>query len=124
MPANNMIIRFIFILLFMLQPVLSVSAEVAKCVSLENQDLAGSQENNRVNFEQQFTVAEGLRQSAARTGAEWLETEDLLTGARKEAARGNWKPAARLIEEACNQAELALQQAEYESGAWKSRVVD
>jgi len=119
--ANNMIIRFIFILLFVLQPDLAVSAEESECGSLEGQ---GSAENNRAYFEQQFTVAERLRQTAAEAGAEWLETEKLLLRAQEEAASGNWNPAGRLTAKACKQAELALQQAEYESKAWKNRVVD
>ena len=118
-----MIARLCFILLFVLQPVLAVGAEDSKCRPLQEQDLLGSHENKKLYFEQQFTAAERLRQAAAGVGAEWLKTESLLIRAQEEAASGNWNPALQLTAKACQQAELALQQAHYESQAWKSRVI-
>ena len=123
MHVNNMIIRFFFILLFVVQPFVAASAEESKCFSPPEQDLAGSPENKRLHFEQRFSAAENLRQAAASAGAEWLKTESLLARAREEAASGNWNPALQLTAKACQQAELALQQAQYESEAWKSRVI-
>ena len=60
----------------------------------------------------------------ASADAEWLETEGLLLRARIEADSDSWGTALQLVQKACRQAELALQQAEYESKAWKNRVVD
>ena len=122
-PVNNMIARLFFILLFTLQPVLAVSAEESKCPSSQEQIPASSPENKRLYFEQRFATAERLRQSAASAGAEWLKTESLLIQAQEAAASGNWNPALQLTAKACQQAELALQQAQYESEAWKARVI-
>ena len=121
--VNNMIARFIFTLLLVVQPVVAVSAEESKCFSPPEQDLAGSPGNQRLYFEQRLSAAEHLRKAAASAGAEWLKTESLLIRAREEAASGNWNPALQLTAKACQQAELALQQAQYESEAWKSRVI-
>ena len=122
-PVNNMIARFFFTLLFVLQPVVADSAEELKCPSPREQDPASNPENKRLYFEQRFAAAERLRQSAASAGAEWLKTESLLTQAQEEATSGNWNPALQLTAKACQQAELALQQAQYESEAWKARVI-
>ncbi len=121
--VNNMIVRFFFTLLFVLQPFVAVSAEESKCFSPPQQDPASSPASQKLLFEQQFSVAENLRQAAASAGAEWLKTESLLIRAMEEAASGNWNPALQLTAKACQQAELALQQAQYESEAWKSRVI-
>jgi len=121
--VNNMMIRFVFTLLFVLQPVMAVSAEESKCFSSGEQNPANSSGNQKQYFEQQFKVAENPRQAAASVGAEWLKTETLLIRAREAAASGNWNPALQLTAKACQQAELALQQAQYESEAWKSRVI-
>ena len=123
MRVNNMIARSFFILMFVLQPVVAVSAEESKCFSPQEQIPADSPGNQKLHFEQQFNVAENLRQAAASAGAEWLKTESLLVRAREEAASGNWNQALQITAKACQQAELALQQAQYESEAWKSRVI-
>ena len=122
-PANNMIARFFSILLFVLQPFPAVGAEDSKCRSLQEQNLLGSHENKKLYFEQQFPAAERLRQAAAGAGAEWLKTESLLIQAQEEAGIGDWSLALQLTAKACQQAELALQQAHHESEAWKSRVI-
>ena len=121
--VNNMIARLIFTLLFVVQPVVAVSAEESKCFSPPQQDPASSPANQKQYFEQRFSAAEHLRQAAASAGAEWLKTESLLIRAREEAASGNWNPALQLTAKACQQAELALQQAQYEAEAWKGRVI-
>jgi len=121
--VNNMIARFVFTLMFVLQPVVAVSAEESKCFSPGEQDPAGRPGNQKLHFEQQFSAAEQLRQAAASAGAEWLKTESLLIRAREEATSSNWNQALQLTAKACQQAELALQQAQYESEAWKSRVI-
>jgi len=121
--VNNMIARLFFTLLFVWQPVVAVSAEESKCFSPPEQDLANNPGNQKLYFEQRFSAAESLRQAAASAGAEWLKTESLLIRASEEAASGNWNLALQLTAKACQQAELALQQAQYESEAWKSRVI-
>jgi hypothetical protein len=118
LTLNSMAARFVLGSLFAIQSTLVVSAEESECQLLPVGDPEGS------NFEQQFTTAEQLRQTAASAGAEWLKTEELLLQSRAEAKNENWSPALQLAQKACQQAELALQQAEYESEAWKHRVVD
>ena len=76
-----------------------------------------------VNYKQSHARAERFRLAAARAGAEWLKTEELLQRSAEEAAQGNWDRADRLIQKAQFQAETALLQAEHESQAWKHRVV-
>lgn len=121
--VNKMMTKFFFVLLFVVQPVVVVCAEESKCFSPPEEDPANGPGNQKLHFEQQFSVAENLRQAAAGAGAEWLKTESLLIRAREEAASGNWNPALQLTAKACQQAELALQQAQYESEAWKIRVI-
>lgn len=67
--------------------------------------------------------AEAARLRAAEAGAEWLDTENLVQRARVEADQGNWPQAAALAQQALQQGELAVAQAEYESEAWRNRVV-
>jgi hypothetical protein len=119
-----MIIRFLLAFLFVIQSALVAGAEESECgpSRLKGSDI--SFEQNKRHFEQQITVAEQLRQAAANAGAEWLETEGLLVRSRKEASGGNWSTALELVQKACRQAELALQQSKYESEAWKSRVIE
>jgi hypothetical protein len=111
-PANNMMIRFFLTLLLVIQSAHLAGAEELKCDPSQD-----------INFEQQFAVAEQLRKQAAAEGAEWLATEGLLIRSREEAGSGNWSPALELVQRACLQAETALQQAQHESEAWKSRVI-
>lgn len=124
MTLNSKIAKFFFGLLLVIQPALAVSAEESECQPPKGQLSGSSRETNRKYFEQQVSVAERLRQTAASKDAEWLETENLLIRSREEAGDGNWNAAFQLLQKACVQAELALQQAEYESQAWKSRVVN
>jgi hypothetical protein len=67
--------------------------------------------------------AEAARREAAERGAEWLATQTLIEQARREAEMGNWQQAADLAEQALQQGNLAVEQAERESGAWRERVV-
>jgi len=75
-------------------------------------------------FMHSYEVAECLRRLASAKGVEWLETEGLLVRSLQEADKGNWETASGLVKKAHFQADAALQQAEYEAGAWKQRVVD
>jgi hypothetical protein len=74
-------------------------------------------------FERRYAEAEQLRLDAAAAGAEWLQTEDLLVASREAAEEGDTSAALALVEEAKFQAEAAMRQAQYESGAWRDRVV-
>ena len=124
MTTNRKIVRLLFGLLLVIQPALCVSAEESECRPPREQFSDRSPGTNREHFKQQFTVAEHLRQMAAAAGAEWLETEGLLASSQEEAGNGEWSTALQLVQKACLQAELALQQAKYESVAWKKRVVN
>lgn len=74
-------------------------------------------------FEKRFDEADRLRQQAAARGYEWVGTADLLEQARATASEGDTDTALELVEQARFQAEAALQQADYESEAWRRRVV-
>ena len=124
MTVNNRVVGFIFSLLLVIQSALAISAEEPECRPPRGQYSDNSDETNKEYFEQQFSVAEQLRQAAAAAGAEWLETEGLLIRSQEEADNADWSTALQLVQKACLQAELALQQAEYESEAWKGRVVN
>ena len=124
MTVNSKSVGFFFGLLLVVQPALALSAEKSECRPPREQYYDSSPETNKGYFEQQFTAAEQLRQAAATAGAEWLETEGLLLRSREKAGSGDWSAALQLVQKACLQAELALQQAEYELQAWKRRVVD
>jgi hypothetical protein len=75
------------------------------------------------DFEASLEAAEQLRAKAAKAGAEWLQTGQLLDEARTAAADGDMQAAIALVEQARFQAEAAISQAEKEAEAWKSRVV-
>lgn len=124
MSGNSMIDRFLIGLLFVIQPALAVSEEESKCHPVQGQDSDTNPGKNKERFEYRIIVADKLRLAAASAGAEWLETEGLLLRARIEADSDSWGTALQLVQKACRQAELALQQAEYESKVWKNRVVD
>ena len=124
MTVINKIVIFCFGLLLVTLPTLAVSAEESECHSPWGQFSDSGGETSGKYFQQQFAVAEHLRQAAASKSAEWLETEGLLVRSQEEAGNGEWSAAFQLVQKACLQAELALQQAEYESEAWKHRVVN
>ena len=119
-----MINRFIFTLLLVLQAGYAAAAAQTECDAVQENGSDNNHEQNQQQFETQHLRAENLRRRASEAGAEWLETEALLSAAREKATSGNWNPALQLVHKACRQSELALQQAEYESQAWKRRVVD
>jgi hypothetical protein len=74
-------------------------------------------------FEQRIVEAERLRAEAAAAGSEWLDTEELLSRAKDEAANENMEAACSLLELAVFQANTAIRQAEHEADAWHKRVV-
>jgi hypothetical protein len=74
-------------------------------------------------FERRYAEAEQLRLDAAAAGAEWLQTEELLAASREADEHGDTSAALALVAEAKFQAEAAMRQAEYESEAWRHRVV-
>lgn len=113
----------VFCGLLLVQPAMAAAAENPKCVLILLSSDTGREMNSRY-FAQQLAIAEQLRQLAAKAGTEWLKTEELLLQSQVEANNTNWDTAYRLTYKACHQAELALQQAEYESQAWKHRVVE
>lgn len=67
--------------------------------------------------------AEAARQLAADARAEWLQTGSLIEQARTAAESENWQEALALANQARMQSELAVEQAERESVAWRERVV-
>ena len=75
------------------------------------------------DFERQYGEAERLRQAAADTGNEWIETGALLEQARDAHAAGDIDLAGQLVDKARFQAETALAQAEREAGTWQDRVI-
>ena len=124
MSGNKIFTGFVLSILLIVQPTLAICSDESECISSGLTDSDGSVETNSGYFEQQFIVAEQLRQAAASAGTEWLKTEELLLSSREQADNGNWRMAFELVQKACRQAELALQQGLYESEAWKHRVVD
>ncbi len=105
-------------MLLLIDPVLATSTGQPVCQLPES-----SQGTEQQRYEQHHAAAEGLRQTAAARGMEWLATAGLLVRAREEADGGNWPAAQRLVYKACLQAEQALKQADREASAWKHRVV-
>jgi histidyl-tRNA synthetase len=71
----------------------------------------------------EIALAESARQGAAEAGAEWLQTGSLLEQAQQAAENENWHLALTLARQAREQGELAIQQSQRESEAWRSRVV-
>ena len=67
--------------------------------------------------------AEAAQREAGERNAEWLATRGLIKQARREADEGNWQLAADLAGQALQQGNLAVEQAERESEAWRDRVV-
>ena len=80
--------------------------------------------NERHLFESLVNVAECYRKAASSVGAEWLNTEEIITLARQEADQNNWDEALTLANKAMFQAVSAVQQAKHESEAWKNRVLE
>lgn len=71
----------------------------------------------------ELALAETARQRAAEARAEWLRTSSLIEEAREAAQNEQWQQAWELAREARLQGELAVEQAERESVAWRERVV-
>jgi hypothetical protein len=122
----------VFLILFLagltvfFQPVRADTEQEIDCTSTAGSSAVGSETtpgSEKDHFEVSFTEAECFRKAAARAGAEWLKTENLLNRATEEAENGNWDIAVQLVDRARFQAETALSQAEYEALAWKHRVI-
>jgi len=128
MSGNSMTARILIGLLFVFQTALAVGEDATVCHPhreyLPDKDLDTDTEVKNRHFEEQFVIAEDLRRKAAKAGAEWLETEDLLIHSQQLTDSGKWSAAIQLVHKACLQSELALQQAVTESKAWKRRVID
>lgn len=67
--------------------------------------------------------AEAAQREAGERNAEWLATRGLIKQASQAADEGNWQLAADLAGQALQQGNLAVEQAERESEAWRDRVV-
>ena len=128
MSLNRMTAWILIGLLFLFQTALAAGEDATVCQthrehSQDRDTDTDPGEKNRF-FQEQFDLAEDLRRKAAEAGAEWLQTEDLLIQSRKLAASEQWSAAMQLVDKACLQSELALQQSITESKAWKKRVID
>jgi len=128
MSTKTLLFMMLISLLMTAQPIRSVTAKETDC-SLPGKDARlvdkGTSPVSQENiFRNSYAEAECLRRAAAKKGAEWLETNELLRRSLKEADKGNWEEAFRLVQKAHFQADRALRQADYEAKAWKHRVVD
>jgi hypothetical protein len=74
-------------------------------------------------IEEALAAAEVLLTQAATAGHEWLGTRSLLDEARAAAASGDAERALQLAEQARQDCELALEQAEREEEIWRDRVL-
>jgi len=73
--------------------------------------------------ESAIKAAEAVRKRAAAAGNEWLQTGSLLEEAREAVSNEQWQRALERAQHATRQSELAIEQAERESTAWRERVV-
>jgi len=78
---------------------------------------------NRETVKNELALAETSRKRAAEAGAEWLETGSLIEQARRALENEDWSQALALARRANEQGELAFEQSERESGAWRDRVI-
>ena len=128
MSGNRIITKVVIGLLCASQTAMAIGVETTVCDQrMDYSQDEHSDSNHEIKnqlFQKQFTTAANLRQTASEAGAEWLETEGLLLLSQEQANNNNWHTAFQLVQKACLQAELALQQAETESESWKRRVVD
>jgi len=74
-------------------------------------------------IEEALAAAEVLLTQAATAGHEWLGTRSLLDEARAAAASGDAERALQLAEQARQDCELALEQAQREEEKWQDRVL-
>ena len=96
------------------------SVEQPDCIALPKPP---GVESEKDSFMRAHAEAECFRMAAARVGAEWLKTEQLLKRSLEEAQNKRWDVAHQLVEKARFQAETALQQAGHEARAWQHRVI-
>lgn len=97
-----------------------------KCVSTEN--LSGQASmikpgSEQTSFSRAYTEARCFIEESERLGVQWLKTEQILHSSAQKADDGHWDEAFQLLKKARFQAETALNQAKYESGAWERRVI-
>jgi hypothetical protein len=115
-------------LILMLLPLLILAAcessETTQPVTITTSEATGQPAaRDHDNYASLLIEAEELQQAAADAGAEWLQTGSLISEARHQAEQENWGEAIDALSKAKRQSELALAQAEHESDAWKSRVL-
>ena len=82
---------------------------------------AGAAEATAV--EAALATAESLHAQVVAAGHDWLGTRARLDEARAAAAAGDAALAMRLLEQARQDCELALEQARHEDKAWPDRVL-
>jgi hypothetical protein len=78
---------------------------------------------NRETAKNELALAEASRKRAAEAGAEWLETGSLIEQASDAFENEDWSQALTLARRAKKQGQLAIEQAERESIAWRDRVI-
>lgn len=106
----------------------AVADKLAQPACLSLAELSGSAlqttpGSEKASFMRAYTEAECFVGETARLGMQWLKTEQILHSSLQEADDGHWDEAFHLLKKARFQAEAALLQAEYESRAWKRRVI-
>ena len=102
---------------------------LAACVMLlsacEKQSVpaAESVDQTEISYESVLAAAEQALAEAASRRNVWLQTENLLQASKVANEEGRTAEAIELATEARLQAELAVQQAESEKEAWRTRVL-
>ncbi|MGU9957307.1 MAG: hypothetical protein ACNYPI_06660 [Arenicellales bacterium WSBS_2016_MAG_OTU3] len=74
-------------------------------------------------FDDAYAAVDAKRKQAASLGFEWRDTGKIMKQAKKAMGKGEMEKAKKLLAKAEFQSKRAIEQAEYEQEAWKSRVI-
>ena len=80
-------------------------------------------DTEQMAFDNQWQIAENIRQQASIAGFEWRDTEKILHSARKAYRAGSEAKAFYLLSKGLAEGKAALAQAAREEGGWKRRVI-
>ncbi len=102
---------------------LIIGISLAGCSPSADEDAMEPGASDAGAYEVAYSAAEAAIKEADDKGHAWTTTAALLAASRQAADNGDFDQAIELANEAKRHGELASAQADFESEAWRERVV-
>jgi hypothetical protein len=102
---------------------LIIGISLAGCSPSADEDATKPGGSDSGAYEDAYSAAEAAIKKAHDKGHAWTTTEALLAASRQAADNGDFDQAIELANEAKRHGQLASAQADFESEAWRERVI-